>query len=123
MIMLVTVDALIKYAENKIGYPLNLKVLVSKDRSLFPKKRDLAFCNGEEIVLSDKLEYLPIENQIAVMAHEISHCDFIQKDIEHTEREADKHAEHIFGFNIYYDQDDIQTTSHGKKPRPSWLPK
>ena len=121
--MISLVETLINRAECFLGYGLGLDVEISYDRSSFPKKRDMAYCNGLTIVLSDKLALLPIENQIAVIAHEIAHCDLIQSDIEHTERDADKHAEDIFAIKISYDHNNVQTTSIGKRPRPIYLPK
>lgn len=121
--MLSLIDTLIHRAESYLGYGLCLDIHIMDDRSLFPKKRDMAFTNGSQIVFSDKMFSLPIENQIALIAHEIAHCNLIQKGIDHSERDADRHAEEIFAFKISYDDDDIQTTGHGNRPRPNYLPK
>ena len=121
--MISLIDTMIKRAESYLGYGLMLDVEISDDRRLFPQKRNIAFCDGETIVFSDKMFDLPIENQLAVIAHEIAHCNLIQKGIEHTEREADAHAEDIFHFKISYDEDDIQTVAPGQRPRPNYLPK
>lgn len=120
--MISLIETLIHHAECKLGYSLQLGFNIIDDIQEFPKKRNCAYTDGENIYFSSKMLSLPIENQIAVIAHEIAHCDLIQRNIKHTEKEADKYAEEIFYIDISYDQDDIQTTSTGKKIRPSYLP-
>lgn len=121
--MISLIETLINRAEAKLRYGLRLDTEISYNRKLFPKKRDMAFCDGSRIVFSDKMFSLPTENQIAVIAHEIAHCNLIQRGIEHNERDADRHAEDIFAFKISYDHNDIQTTGQGIRPRPGYLPK
>lgn len=121
--MISLIETLIRRAEDKLRYGLRLNTQISRDRSLFPKRRDMAYCDGKNIVFSDKMLLLPIENQIAVIAHEIAHCNLIQRGIEHSERDADRHAEDIFAIKISYDHNDIQTTGQGTRPRPRYLPR
>jgi hypothetical protein len=40
---------------------------------------------------------------------------------DHSERQADKLAEDLFGSPIYYDNDLIQSTERGVRPRPRHL--
>ena len=84
--MISLIDTLIHQAECRLGYSLQLDFEIIDSRVEFPKKRNCAYTNGEKIFFSSKMLRLPIENQIAVIAHEIAHCDLIQRDIPHTER-------------------------------------
>ena len=113
--MISLIETLIDRAEHKLRYGLGLHTEISYDRTQFPNRRDMAYCDGQTIVFSDKMFSLPIENQIAIIAHEIAHCNLIQKNIEHSERDADRHAEDIFAIKISYDNNDIQTTSPGPR--------
>ena len=113
---------MLQYAERKLGYDLPVNIKILRNRELFPKKRDCAFTDGETIYLSDKMKDLPLTHQIALIAHEIAHVDYMNQKKHHTERQTDEHAERIFGFQIFYDHDDIQTTQFGKRPRPRYLP-
>ena len=79
--------------------------------------------DGYNIILSHKMLTIPIENQIAVIAHEIAHCILMQMDIDHTEREADSYASYLIDQPINYDHHDIQTIGLGTPLRPNYLPK
>lgn len=58
----------------------------------------------------------------AVLAHELGHVVLLAEGNEHhTERDADRVAEQMFGLRICYDDEDIQTTGPGVRPRPSYL--
>ena len=97
-------------------------ITIEYDRSLFPKKRDLAFTDGETIYFSDKIFDLPVESHIALIAHELAHVDLF--DQTHSERDADDHVRDLFSMHIYYDIDDIQTVRPTQtNRRPSHLPK
>ena len=57
-----------------------------------------------------------------VLAHEFGHVALLAEGHEeHTERDADRLAERVFGVQISYDEDDIQTTGPGMRPRPAYL--
>jgi hypothetical protein len=50
------------------------------------------------------------ERQVGVLAHELAHVHLLLRDVEHTEHEADDVAEGLFGYRVYYDDDNVQTT-------------
>lgn len=57
-----------------------------------------------------------------VLAHELGHVIMLAEGKwHHTERDADLAAEHLFGLQIAYDDEDIQTTGPGIRPRPAYL--
>lgn len=81
------------------------------------------------------------ERQCGVLAHELGHVHLLQRACavreaaegnpgglrlakrleEHSERGADSVAEQLFDVNISYDDEDIQTTGPGARPRPARL--
>jgi hypothetical protein len=60
-----------------------------------------------------------------VLMHEIGHALLFAAGVkDHTEREADEMAEAVFGRFVAYDEDDlVQTTGEGLRPRPEYLPR
>ena len=109
------------YLKNRVQ--LDTSLHVDRNPKSFPKKRDIAYTDGETICISPKMYSLEIENQIAVLAHEVAHCYLIALgDTDHTEDDADNMVYHLFGITINYDDDDIQTTHPTGKIRPRYLP-
>lgn len=57
-----------------------------------------------------------------VLAHELGHVIMLTEGKpKHSERDADLAAERLFGLQIAYDEEDIQTTGPGIRPRPAYL--
>lgn len=57
-----------------------------------------------------------------VLAHELGHAIlFLAGRPDHTERAADEAAEAYLGVRIAYDDEDVQTTGPGERPRPARL--
>jgi hypothetical protein len=92
----------------------------------FPRKRNYAYCaddpSGPVIVLAPKGKRASAERVLGVLAHEWGHAlAFLAGMPEHSERDADTLAEQVFGVQIAYDNDDVQTVGAGTRPRPSRL--
>lgn len=92
----------------------------------FPATRDYAYCRkgpkGITIVVAPKMRRAGIPRIDGVLMHELAHAVlFAAGRPNHTERQADAVAEGIFGRNIYYDRDLVQTTGVGVRPRPREL--
>ncbi len=105
------------------GNLIDIAMKVDTKPSSFPNLRDCAYTDGYTIYVSPKLSDLPTENQIAVLAHEVAHCYLMQVEkVEHTEDDADNLVYKLFGFPIYYDHNDIQTTEKTGRSRPRYLP-
>ena len=93
----------------------------------FPKARDFAYCILKNrkiaIVVAPKLSRQSRARIEGLLAHEFGHAAFFHHGIpRHAEREADRAALALFGLVIRYDDADVQTTGHGRTPRPSYLP-
>jgi len=57
-----------------------------------------------------------------VLAHELGHVHLLQHgDENHSEREADEVARRLFRVDVGYDEDDVQTSGPGQRPRPARL--
>jgi len=96
------------------------------DLSEFPAYRDFAYCTDNtdpiRIVVSPRLENQRAERIDGILRHELGHAVYmLGGDRTHSEREADKMAERLFGGIIRYDEFDVQTTGHGITPRPRRL--
>lgn len=65
------------------------------------------------------LERLDEHQFRALLRHELAHCC----DPALSERDTDALAEYVTLEPIYYDEDDIQTTLGGVRPRPDYLHK
>ena len=72
------------------------------------------------VVVAAKLEHESDARIEGVLMHELGHAAY--GGSRHTERDADKMAEHIFERTIFYDHGDVQNTRYGTTPRPDWLP-
>lgn len=111
------------------GLDVSLRV---GDAAEFPKPRDHAYCEVVSrspircrVTVAPKLLYAMKHRQEGVLRHEIGHAALLTMTTgDHTERQCDEMAEHLFGAPIRYDAEDVQTTRRdGVTPRPSWLPK
>ena len=97
----------------------------------FTEPRAFAFCHVEpvngvySIGVAPHMEAQPASRIVAVLAHELGHASLLRRGkLDHSEQDADDAAERLFGFRIYYDADDVQTTdTTGVYPRPAHLPK
>jgi len=107
-------------ARQKTGLAIPINFVFGGD-DLFPQYRDLGMTDGVDIILSRKMINLPLDNQVAVIAHEIAHLIMMQSGILHTENEADSLASWLIGKKIWYDEYDIQTTRNTGKIRPHYL--
>jgi hypothetical protein len=89
--------------------------------------RSFAYCQQEDdgsftICIAPKLTQQARHRIEGLFAHEIGHAILMHLgDFEHTERDADNAAEQAFGFRIFYDEDDVQSTRYGTRPRPPYL--
>jgi hypothetical protein len=95
----------------------------------FPTKRDYGYClsDGKNalIVFAPKILKAPKAQVDALMRHELAHAYLIAAKLNHSERECDSVAHHLFGDPIYYDEKDVQTLDRSKAKssiRPSYLP-
>ncbi len=114
--------------------------LASDERAGEGGERQFAFCQAHNdgrltVAFAPKVEKLPDSHILGLMAHELGHAiDFryprsvVCERLElhglpkGAERRADVIAEHVFGFPIEYDEDDIQCVGcGGRSPRPSYL--
>lgn len=93
----------------------------------FPAARNFAYCMDTRpptIVYAPKLAWQDEDRVTAVLAHEMGHAAlFRANQPEHTEREADVVAEALFGVQIHYDADTVQSLRTGVRPRPGSLPR
>ena len=92
----------------------------------FPENRNFAYCTVEDnphIVVSPRIHGQPTARIIALLAHEFGHAIYTLVGRQHTEREADALAEQVFGIQIFYDQELVQTIGPGERPRPNHLPR
>lgn len=110
------------HIEKRSGRPLMVSLVVDYERS-YPKPRDYAQTDGSVIYVSPKMLLAEQHRVEGLLRHEFAHVVFIQSgNWNHSEREADLLAEELFGAKILYDSDDIQSISHGRAPRPNYLP-
>lgn len=90
-----------------------------------PRKRAGANADSYIIAVAPKIAAADDGRLEALLCHELAHAILLHLgDDEHTERDADTCAEHVFGIRIYYDGDDVQTTTRGplcRRPRPEYL--
>jgi hypothetical protein len=109
-----------------------LRVTLREGRaSEFPADRDHAYCElvGPlrcRITVAPRMTDATGPRCGALLAHELAHALLLAEgDEEHTEREADRRAEKVFGRPIYYDGDDVQTwngrVKGARRPRPAHL--
>lgn len=89
----------------------------------YPNERDYAKTDGYIVYFSPKILVANRERIEGLLAHEIAHTIFIKMGYEeHSEVETDLLAEYLFNKKIYYDDQLIQTTAYGIRPRPPFLP-
>lgn len=90
-----------------------------------PGKRAGAHADSYIVAVAPKIAHADDGRLEALLCHELAHAILLHiGDDEHTERDADDCAERVFGITIYYDHDDVQTTTHGpfcRRPRPAYL--
>ena len=92
----------------------------------FREARAHAYCiRGRHdlcIVYAPKLATSSPQRILGVLGHEYGHAVLMTEGLDHhTERDADKVAEDLFGFDVNYDTDLVQTTGVGTRPRPAHL--
>ena len=112
-----------------LGRPLQVAIYEAAARE-FPKPRDFAYCHtvpesGTWLIgVAPKLSEQSLERIQALLMHEIAHAVLLDEGAaDHTERDADEMAEALFGTQLSYDREDVQTTGHGTHPRPEHLPR
>ena len=97
----------------------------------FPKVRDYAYCGWDdgteeaEIVVAPKILSADRHRQEGLLRHELAHAYLMSEDLRHSEEDCDRVAEALFGSPIYYDRQDVQTTSKRaakSRRRPKHLP-
>jgi hypothetical protein len=128
--------------------PLTICLIEGPD-DLYPEKRSYAFFTVEGSVFAPVKQGTPIiafsrkfrtatrDRIEAILLHELGHAmDFLadkhpaipanrRNDIsvhrQGTERRADALAEGLWGVNIHYDKDLVQSLCRGVRPRPAFL--
>ena len=114
--------SLLKQVNNQLDSPLKVNLVLDHEGS-YPRKRDFAKTDGHTIFLSPKILFCKKDRLEGLLRHELAHVLYMQHgNFDHTELETDNLAEIVFGSPIYYDKDDVQTISLGKRPRPYYLP-
>jgi len=100
------------------------------DAEEFPAARNMAYTTRDKrgdilVVVAPKLVVCGDVCRIeGVLRHEFGHAALWHLDRpKHSERDADAVAEDLFGSPIFYDDEDVQTTAGGTRPRPSHLPR
>lgn len=95
--------------------------------SEFREARAHAYCTKGpwgilRIVYAPKLVTSNVHRIRGVLGHEYGHAVLMTEGLDrHSERDADKVAEDLFGFDVSYDADLVQTTRRGTRPRPAHL--
>jgi GNAT superfamily N-acetyltransferase len=85
-------------------------------------ERAFACTDGQTVWVRPKILGAAKDTVDGILMHELAHCWLIQHGhAEHTEKECDEAAEHLFGLPIHYDDRDVQTVGPGG-PRPEYLP-
>ncbi len=103
-------------------YPVALYVDEKTALAGRTEARACAASTKEAVYIAPKLLTASRGRQIGVLMHELGHVAFLQRGNEdHTEREADKKAEELWGAKISYDDEDVQTIESGTRPRPAHL--
>jgi hypothetical protein len=104
---------------------IEARFVLSYDADVGP--RSFAYCQEEadgsfSICVAPKLAHQSRHRIEGLFAHELGHAVLMHMgEHEHTERDADNAAEQVFGFRIFYDEDDVQSTRYGVRPRPEYL--
>lgn len=116
----------------QLHYHLRVPVsLVIGTPSEFPATRDYAYCGYDdgteeaEIVVAPKILSAGKHRQEGLLRHELAHAYLMAQGLQHSEEECDRVAEELFGAPIYYDRQDVQTTSFrhaARRRRPKHLP-
>lgn len=111
---------LLRHAKQR--FPTFNATLSIGDAQDFLPRRAHAWCElhaPPHVVCAPKLEYATLERIEGVLRHEFGHAlAFHAGFLDHTERDADDVALHVFGDVIRYDRDDVQTIGAGVSPRP-----
>ena len=84
-------------------------------------RRQFAFTDDDEpikISVATKIFYQSKARVDGILMHEFGHAILMYQEKDHTEKDADKVAEKVFNCYIYYDEDLVQNTDHGIRPRP-----
>lgn len=102
------------------------KLVVDEDTALAGRdpcsRRAFAATDGHTVFVRPSLAEQSPERIDGVLMHELGHVILIQHGHEeHTERDCDACAEGAFGVAIRYDDEDVQTTGRGRRPRPAHL--
>ncbi len=87
----------------------------------FPKRRDHGFTDGRTITVAPKMANAPVRVVVAILAHEVAHCCYLQNGVSHSEIGADTLASKLIGAHVGYDRTDTQSVG-SKRSRPSYLP-
>lgn len=113
---------LLELASAQLGRDVRVQIVLDPGGS-YPKARDFAKTTGSVVYFSPKILHATPARVEGLLRHELAHVVFMQSgDFDHTEREADALAEHLFGDFIYYDDQDVQSILPGRRPRPEYLP-
>ena len=120
-----TFQRLVKVAQK--AYPsLRVGLVLDEDFNWDPI-RGYGYCTEDAdgavmVGINPKLLPATPTRKLGVLMHELGHAVLWYLGVDrHTERDADLAAERLFGTKLYYDVDDVQTTSYGVRPRPAYL--
>ena len=121
-------NTLLAKANKTLPRPLQVTVYQAPAAD-FPNVRDFAYCHegpggtGFAIGTAPKLEAQSDDRIKAILAHELGHAVYMVNGCDlHNERDTDRMAEALFGVEVAYDNEDVQTLKPGRRPRPSHLP-
>lgn len=112
----------LEYLREEFGLYLDVHLVLDVHGD-YPKARDYAKTNSQEIFFSPKILHASVPRIEGLLRHELGHVILMTDgDYDHSEREADEIAEYCFRAPIYYDAEGVQSTERGVRPRPSHLP-
>lgn len=100
-----------------LSLPVSLKWGVPAD---FPTPRDHAYASATEITVAPRMATAPRGRVLGVMAHELGHVMALQRNLQHSEIEADALGAALLGRSIGYDALDVQHAGR-RRPRPRRL--
>lgn len=114
--------ALLHKLEVRTGIVFDLPIVIDR-KGFYPKKRDYAKTDGNAIYFSPKILEASSSRVDGLLRHELAHAILMNEGLHHSEADTDRIAEWAFGDFIFYDEDGVQSTLGGTRPRPAYLPK
>lgn len=113
--------ALLHTLELRTGIVFDIPIVIDREGS-YPQKRDFAKTDGMAIYFSPKILKAGSSRVDGLLRHELAHAILMNEGLHHSEADTDRIAEWAFGDFIFYDEDGVQSTLGGTRPRPAHLP-